>query len=176
MMNSLADNMTDAIIDFVDTGTFEFEKFARSVLKDLMRIATQKLVVAAISTATSLIGIADGAAFAGGGGNMIQAYGDGGTFTNTVVDKPTMFRYGGGLGVMGEAGPEAIMPLQRGPDGKLGVSAQGGGNQRPVIDGRFVFQFDRENLVGDYLTTPEGGRALVKAVRENGEEIRAVLQ
>jgi len=176
MMNSLAGHMTDAIVDFVDTGTFEFEKFARSVLKDLMRIATQKLVVAAISTATSLIGIADGAAFSGGGGNMIQAYGDGGAFTNTVVDKPTMFRYGGGLGVMGEAGPEAIMPLQRGPDGKLGVSAQGGGQQRPVIDGRFVFQFDRENLVGDYLTTPEGGRALVKAVRENGEEIRAVLQ
>jgi lambda family phage tail tape measure protein len=36
----------------------------------------------------------------------------------------------GGLGLMGEAGPEAIMPLARGPDGKLGVRA--GGNARPV--------------------------------------------
>ena len=37
---------------------------------------------------------------------------------------------GGGMGLMGEAGPEAIMPLSRGPDGSLGVRAQGGG--RPV--------------------------------------------
>jgi phage-related minor tail protein len=34
----------------------------------------------------------------------------------------------GGVGLAGEAGPEAIMPLQRGPDGKLGVAGQGGGN------------------------------------------------
>jgi phage-related minor tail protein len=37
----------------------------------------------------------------------------------------------GGRGLMGEAGPEAIMPLARGPDGRLGVRAGGGGG-RPV--------------------------------------------
>jgi phage-related minor tail protein len=47
-----------------------------------------------------------------------------------VVSQATPFGMRGGMGVMGEAGPEAIMPLSRGPDGKLGVQAAGGG--RPV--------------------------------------------
>lgn len=46
-----------------------------------------------------------------------------------IVDKPTMFAYANGgvgrFGIMGEAGPEAILPLQRGPGGKLGVQASG---------------------------------------------------
>lgn len=47
----------------------------------------------------------------------------GGVFTNGVYDSPTMFEFakGGTFGVMGEAGPEAVMPLKRGPDGSLGV-------------------------------------------------------
>jgi phage-related minor tail protein len=44
-----------------------------------------------------------------------------------VVDRATAFPMRGGTGLMGEAGPEAIMPLARGPDGKLGVRGQGGG-------------------------------------------------
>lgn len=44
-----------------------------------------------------------------------------------VVNRPTMFPMARGVGVMAEAGPEAIMPLRRGPDGKLGVQAAGGG-------------------------------------------------
>jgi phage-related minor tail protein len=46
-----------------------------------------------------------------------------------VVASPTRFPMRGGQGIMGEAGPEAIMPLARGPDGRLGVQAGGG---RPV--------------------------------------------
>lgn len=54
------------------------------------------------------------------------AFAKGGAFTNTVVNTPTPFSFGGGqLGVMGEAGPEAIMPLTRGSDGSLGVRAIG---------------------------------------------------
>ncbi len=45
---------------------------------------------------------------------------------------PTGFAMRGGRGLMGEAGPEAIMPLARGPDGRLGVQAGGGG--RPVTE------------------------------------------
>jgi Ca2+-binding EF-hand superfamily protein len=48
-------------------------------------------------------------------------YAKGGVFTNTVVTKPTAFP----LGLMGEAGEEAIMPLSRGPDGTLGVRNYG---------------------------------------------------
>ena len=54
----------------------------------------------------------------------MTAYAKGG-----VVDKPTFFKYGGAgkLGIMGEAGAEAILPLSRGSNGKLGVQASGGG-------------------------------------------------
>ena len=47
-----------------------------------------------------------------------------------VVSGPSLFAMRGGTGLMGEAGPEAIMPLARGADGALGVRMQGGG--RPV--------------------------------------------
>jgi phage-related minor tail protein len=47
-----------------------------------------------------------------------------------MVSSPTMFPMRGGRGLMGEAGPEAILPLARGADGRLGVQAGGGG--RPV--------------------------------------------
>lgn len=47
-----------------------------------------------------------------------------------VVSSPTLFGLGSGLGVMGEAGSEAILPLRRGSDGSLGVSASKA--QQPV--------------------------------------------
>ena len=50
-----------------------------------------------------------------------------------VVTGPTTFPMRGGTGLMGEAGPEAIMPLARGPDGRLGVAAQGGGRAVTVV-------------------------------------------
>ncbi len=63
---------------------------------------------------------AKGGVFSGG---KVQAFAGGG-----VVGGPTLFGMrGGGSGLMGEAGPEAILPLQRGADGRLGVAAGGGG-------------------------------------------------
>ncbi|MCQ2585625.1 MAG: phage tail length tape measure family protein [Treponema sp.] len=62
-------------------------------------------------------------------GDGVSAFANGGTFTNQIVSSPTLFKFarGGkmGTGLMGEAGPEAIMPLHRGPDGTLGVEASG---------------------------------------------------
>ena len=59
------------------------------------------------------------------GSTNYEAFAQGGTFTNSIVNQPTLFRFargsGFGTGLMGEAGPEAIMPLERGPDGALGV-------------------------------------------------------
>jgi phage-related minor tail protein len=66
-----------------------------------------------------LLPFARGGAFAGG---RIAAFARGG-----VVDGPTHFPMRGGVGLMGEAGPEAIVPLARGADGKLGVRSEGGG-------------------------------------------------
>lgn len=70
---------------------------------------------------------AKGNAFGSGG---VEAFAKGGAFSNSVVSKPTMFQFakggGFGLGVMGEAGHEAVMPLHRGSDGSLGVRVEGG--------------------------------------------------
>lgn len=46
-----------------------------------------------------------------------------GAYSNQIVDRPTVFPFAKGIGLMGEAGAEAIMPLRRGPDGRLGVTA-----------------------------------------------------
>jgi hypothetical protein len=54
--------------------------------------------------------------------------------TGGIVSGATPFGMRGGMGVMGEAGPEAIMPLARGPDGKLGVRGAGGGGQTIVMN------------------------------------------
>lgn len=67
--------------------------------------------------------------FSGGGAGLaptIAPFADGG-----VIAAPSYFAMGRGLGLMGESGPEAIMPLSRGADGKLGVSV-GGEARRPV--------------------------------------------
>jgi phage-related minor tail protein len=50
-----------------------------------------------------------------------------------VVSSPTSFPMRGGRGLMGEAGPEAIMPLARGPDGRLGVQTAGGARAVTVV-------------------------------------------
>ena len=72
-----------------------------------------------------------------GGGESYRAFATGGAFTNSIVTEPTNFRFakggGFGLGLMGEAGPEAIMPLKRTADGSLGVSAEGLGGDNVVM-------------------------------------------
>ena len=71
----------------------------------------------AASTIMSFLPFANGGAFSGG---KVTPFASGG-----VVSRPTLFPMANGAGLMGEAGPEAIMPLKRGKDGKLGV--EGGG-------------------------------------------------
>lgn len=99
---------------------------------------------------------ANGNAFAGG--NIIP-FANGG-----VVGGPMTFPMGGGkTGLMGEAGPEAIMPLKRGQDGKLGVASQGSASNNikivNVLDGA---------VVGNYLNTPEGEEVIMNVMRRTG--------
>jgi len=89
--------------------------------------------IAAAGSSAFISGYADGASkHAQGGvfdeyGRAARAFAAGGMFANQIVNSPTYFAHGGGLGLMGEAGPEAIMPLARMPDGDLGVKTAGGG-------------------------------------------------
>ena len=74
---------------------------------------------------SNLLPFADGASFAQG---RVMPFADGG-----VVHGPTTFPMRGGVGLMGEAGPEAILPLARGADGKLGVRGGSGGRAVNVV-------------------------------------------
>jgi phage-related minor tail protein len=75
---------------------------------------------------SSILPFADGAPFSQG---RVMPFATGG-----IVSSATPFGMRGGMGVMGEAGPEAIMPLARGPDGKLGVRGAGGGATNVVFN------------------------------------------
>ena len=119
LRSSIEASMEKAFMSMVD-GTASvkdaFKTMAREIIAELYRVLVVKKMVAAISA-----GFADGGVFSGG--SQVQAYADGG-----VVGGPTTFPMSGGrTGLMGEAGPEAIMPLKRGANGKLGVQMEGGG-------------------------------------------------
>ena len=119
--------MEDALVDFVMTGKLNFADFARSVIADLTRIAIRSAIIAPLGKAFGLPGFAKGAVIENAKGNVFAqnkvvpfAYGG-------VVNRPTLFPMRDGMGLMGEAGAEAIMPLKRTRQGRLGVEASGGG-------------------------------------------------
>ena len=98
------------------------------------------------------------------GAGDYSAFAKGGTFTNTIVQSPTFFRFakgsGFGTGLMGEAGPEAIMPLTRGSDGSLGVSASGIGGGNVEVNIPVTVYSDEPVEVND--TTDEDGQRKIE--------------
>lgn len=150
------------------TGAASFKEALRQLAQQLAQMLANSAfnsiwsaLVGGGSGGTGTLGLpmpfAKGGVFQGG---RVAAFAKGG-----VVAGATAFAMQGGLGVMGEAGPEAIMPLSRGADGKLGVKAQGGGvvhvlvemdssgNLSPVIRqvagnvvAQAIVQYDREAL------------------------------
>ena len=123
--------------DAIDSLAFEGDKLS-SVLNGFAQSIARSSYNAAISPVTkhlsgaiargiegftqSAMGFANGGAFSQG---RVVPFAKGG-----VVNGPTTFPMRGATGLMGEAGPEAIMPLTRGADGRLGVQAAGGA--RPI--------------------------------------------
>jgi len=105
------------------------KSIGRSLADTVYGIAMKPVESALAGTiASGLGGLMGGVMpFAKGG-----AFSSGRAVTGGVVGGPTAFPMRGGQGLMGEAGPEAIMPLRRGPDGKLGVAAAGGGGSVSV--------------------------------------------
>jgi lambda family phage tail tape measure protein len=127
--------MEDALVKFVETGKFSFKDLVNSIISDLARILIRKNITGPLAQALQ-------GAFGGGGGvnpnvgggdlslffsakgNVFQTPGLA-AYSNKIVNSPTLFAFARGAGLMGEAGPEAVMPLRRGPDGRLGVEAGG---------------------------------------------------
>ncbi len=99
-------------------------KSLSDVMKSLVLSLSQTALSAALKPLSGLIGNlfanAKGNVFSGG---SVVPFANGG-----IVNSPTLFAMNGGTGLMGEAGPEAIMPLARGADGSLGIRGGGGMN------------------------------------------------
>ena len=168
--NSLANGIT-GLIEGTTTAKEVFGNFLKDIGQMLIKEGTKMIAMyIAIAIAKAIAGMSGG----GGGGNAaakmgsnpnvaaysadgatfangIATFANGGTFTNSIVSSPTLFKFADGgamrTGLMGEAGPEAIMPLKRGPDGSLGVQAnglreamnrqQGGSSGSPVLNMSF---------------------------------------
>ena len=113
--------MEDALVDFVMKGTISFRNLANSIISDMVRIAIQQTITAPLTGWFQGLFSAKGNVLENG--KHLTAYAKGG-----VIDSPH-FKYmaNGGVAVAGERGAEAILPLSRGSDGKLGVKSQGGG-------------------------------------------------
>lgn len=137
-LSGFFDDLIEGAKSFKDA----FLDMVRSFVAGVAKMIAQELALRAVRSIMSAWG---GGASANAKGNAfdssglrafargaafpaIAAFAAGGAFTNQVVASPTLFAFGKGgqLGVMGEAGPEAIMPLERGPGGRLGVRNNSG--------------------------------------------------
>ena len=93
--------------------------------------------------------------------------------SGSVVSRPTVFPFARGIGLMGEAGPEAILPLRRGRGGRLGRrDERRGPAPQAEMSTRIINVLD-PSVVGDYLATPAGERAIVNVIRRNRGAINA---
>ncbi|BCQ63117.1 phage tail tape measure protein [Pseudomonas protegens] len=207
-------SMEDAIVQFANTGKLSFADFTKSILADMARIAVRQASSSALS---SLFGMAASAAasYFGGGaasagstqagytgvdfssyqanggawGAGVQMFANGGAFTNSVVSKPTAFGMAGGqTGVMGEAGPEAIVPLARTSGGQLGIRALGGdstsSNNQVVIQQTFnvpegsggASEADGQVLAQAYAKSAKQGaqEQIAKDLRPGGQIYMAI--
>ena len=131
-LSSLADTFGNKLVtSFANAVTHG--KSLSDTMKAMVLSLSQTALTAALkplgdsigSLFSGLLANAKGNAFSGG---QVLPFADGG-----VVNSPTLFGMQGGMGLMGEAGPEAVMPLARGPDGSLGVRG-GFGNSNVTIN------------------------------------------
>ena len=148
-----------SIVDGTESVKDAFRDMARAIIKELYEVYVVQQLVGMISGAIggsaapatsprpklrpSNLGVKQANGGAWLGGSRINAYANGG-----IVSGPTMFPMAGGkTGLMGEAGPEAIMPLKRGANGKLGVQMEGGTGKNVVINQSFNFQANGDDSV-----------------------------
>ena len=169
----LFDQSFDTMLNGVLMGTRSlsdaFTDMAKVIIAQMLKLAAYKALSGTgggIGAAfTGLLENADGNAFSNG---KVTPFAKGG-----VVSGPTVFPMANGAGLMGEAGPEAIMPLKRGADGKLGVA--GGGmavtinNMAPGVD---VNATQGENG----LTIDVVMRQLSAAIGQGGNQVSESLE
>ncbi|EAN6189851.1 phage tail tape measure protein [Salmonella enterica] len=168
-------SMADGIANFALTGKMDFRSFTVSILADLAKMEAR---IAASKLLGSVLGMF-GAGASAGGSTPSWAYSsaalsvipnaDGGVYrsaglsqySGSIVNRPTFFAFARGAAVMGEAGPEAILPLRRGANGKLGVVAAGSGG---------MTMFAPQYHIAITNTGPDLGAQAMKAVYDMGKK------
>ena len=185
--NSITQAMETGFMAMID-GTMSvkdaFKSMAAAIIKELIQVMVVQKAVAGLQ----MIFGGGGGLFGGAswsangdvvGSSGIQAYADGG-----VVNSPTMFKHGGGLGVMGEAGPEAIMPLKRGANGKLGVQMEGSGGGDTYVTNNYSISAntseDTKRLVTQTIqqatpTITANTKASIMNDRRRGGQMKSVF-
>jgi lambda family phage tail tape measure protein len=187
---SFVQNMTNGLTSIID-GTKSvkdaFIDMAKGIIDQMMQIATQMMVMKIVA------GIGGAVSGAGGGGNPVMGgsgpityTANGGAFSGGrlmafanggVVNRPTLFPMANGMGLMGEAGPEAVMPLSRGEDGKLGVKSDGGsggGNHYTIninaVDAKSFAQLCKSNpqaIIAPVTSQVEkGNKSLISTLKK----------
>jgi lambda family phage tail tape measure protein len=184
--------MEDGLMQFVTTGKGGFKALADSLIADMIRIALKQAVLGPLMNAVGsfLPGMGSAAAASSAGtsssiATMIatptfaakgHAFDAGGLVPfarGGVFNSPTAFGFGGGkLGVLGEAGPEAIMPLTRGPDGKLGLAGGGGGGGSSTVS-VVINNNSAEKATASETVDSRGGRRIEVTI---GELVAAELR
>ncbi|WP_290522115.1 MULTISPECIES: phage tail tape measure protein [unclassified Leclercia] len=143
-MQSAMSGITSNIVDMLNDNEASWKDWSVSVLKSIQTVLVNMAIANAVSSIGSFFSfgaVAGGSTPSGSYANAaagVKLNAKGGVyesadlskFSNSIVNSPTMFAFAKGAGLMGEAGPEAIMPLTRAADGSLGVRAldTGGGN------------------------------------------------
>ncbi len=148
--DELSGAFASAIVYGDDLGA-AMQKLAQDIMYAYIKALLLKYVFGPIQAA---LGFADGGVFSGGN---IVPFARGG-----IVDRPTIFPMAHGMGLMGEAGPEAVMPLERGSDGKLGVSAEGAMSQPVIIN--VLDQGDLERVTYEAMSKYPGSQIVTNHV------------
>ncbi|EFO1309238.1 phage tail tape measure protein, partial [Escherichia coli] len=168
LFNTAFSSMGNGLATFCTTGKLNFKSFTSSVLSDMAKILAQATMMKAVKGVGSALGLGsvlDSLSFNACGGVYQSA--DLSRYSGTVVNRPTFFAFAKGAGVMGEAGPEAILPLRRGADGKLGVVAATSGAGMAMFAPQYHIEINNDGTNGQI------GPAALKVVYDLGKKAAA---
>ncbi|WP_318393597.1 phage tail tape measure protein [Enterobacter sp.] len=188
-MQSAMSGITSNIVDMLNDNEASWKDWSVSVLKSIQTVLVNMAIANAVSSIGSLFsfGAAAGGSTPSGSyasaaaGVKLNAKGgvyesaDLSQFSNSIVNSPTMFAFAKGAGLMGEAGPEAIMPLTRAADGSLGVraldSGQGQGGGLSVSIGDINFNSQAQQPVSQGIASAAGRQLTDAIVRTVNDEV-----
>ncbi|MVW21393.1 phage tail tape measure protein [Escherichia coli] len=169
MFTAAFNSAGNALATFCTTGKLNFKSFTASLLSDLAKIMSQMAMMQAVKGIGSAFGWGSAATASvtpNADGGVYQSA-DLSRYSGTVVNRPTFFAFAKGAGVMGEAGPEAILPLRRGADGKLGVVADIGGSGMVMFAPQYNIEINNDGANGQI------GPAALKVVYDLGKKAAA---